>query len=91
MVRAVYSYHAKKGTWPADLQDLVPGFLPAVPDRWGYIYSKGDPAPRLMKLSALHTYLTYYFPPATHPLFPAGVDAGWVRDFEGQQMYLAGD
>jgi hypothetical protein len=87
IVRAVYAYKEKTGGWPQELKDLEPDFLPSIPERWTYGSPGGAVPPRLAKLCNFHTCLYYYFPPATHPAFPPGVNAGWICDNEGQESY----
>jgi hypothetical protein len=36
IVKAIYEYKAKKGSWPENLDDLVPDFLASVPHGWSY-------------------------------------------------------
>jgi hypothetical protein len=90
LVIAVYAFRDKSGTWPADLDALVPEFLTTLPKGWQYERREGSP-PRLMNLARFHLRLEYYFPPTLHPSFRPGVDAGWVRNDEGNKTYLGNE
>jgi hypothetical protein len=87
LTAAVYAYKEQKGEWPAQLDDLVPQFLPVVPNGWHYLRRPDEP-PSLRKRAAHQTDLEYYFPPAEHPAFPPGTSAGWIKDDEGHETYL---
>ena len=50
MVGALEAYHSERGTYPPSLDELVPDYLPSVPDpawglgRWTYRRYAGDAA-----------------------------------------------
>jgi hypothetical protein len=93
IVQAIYDHKSKRGNWPEQLNDLVPEFLPSVPQGW---YYRRIPNGELTKHAATHTLVKYYFPPdpgtTVEPgLFPEGIDHGWIKDNEGTSTFLGQD
>jgi hypothetical protein len=88
LVRAIYAFKEKRGTWPSDLRDLCPEFLAEVPPGWRYDRPRREDPPNIMKHSPFRTYLIYFFPPRHDPRFPPGTTAGWIRYENGSEEYV---